>query len=145
MRERAAVLASVLMSAVGVLQGCGAGSPTGSDGGNVAALLAPVTGAVLDNGCATQPDAIVWDFDWSDVPGADAYHLYVIGPRAVYPVVDHSALFESAYTDASMGYIIEENRRGWRWRVRARVGNSWGPWSSERTFDVEALDSDCRQ
>ena len=25
---------------------------------------------------------MVWEFDWSDVPGATQYHLYVIGPTA---------------------------------------------------------------
>jgi len=41
------------------------------------ALLSPANGAVMDNGCYPKRSAIVWDFDWTDVPGADAYYIKV--------------------------------------------------------------------
>ena len=34
------------------------------------------------------------------------------------------------------GYIADQNRLGWRWKVRALVNDIWSDWSEERTFDV---------
>lgn len=107
-------------------------------------LISPQNGAVLDNGCSNRRDRIFWTFDWSDVPGATAYRLYVIGKNARNPVIDISNLAESQAQHISRGsYIVERNRFGWRWKVRARVNGKWSRWSEERMFDVEPIDTDC--
>jgi hypothetical protein len=114
----------------------------GAASAQVPELLAPEEGAVMDNGRTDRQDAIVWDFDWTDCEGATQYHLYVKGANALYPVID-DVLTQSSYRMVSQGsYIIESNRFGWVWQVRAQVNGSWGDWSPERTFDVEPLNTD---
>jgi len=106
-------------------------------------LLSPAEGEIMDNGCWTGRDSIVWDFDWTDVDGVAEYHLFVIGPTALYPVID-CTVAESLYHWVDEGsYIANKNRHGWRWKVRAVIYNEWMPWTPERTFDVELLDTDC--
>ncbi len=140
--------------------------------GGIPQLLSPAEGEIMDNGCQGTSDAEVWDFDWTDVgstfqstdvvvtssthgagtcadcftylphDGEIDYHLFVIGPTAIYPVIDHTVA-ESSYHRVSYGYIVNRNTHGWRWKVRARIDGEWMPWSPERTFDVEPLDTDC--
>ena len=86
---------------------------------------------------------MAWDFDWSDVAGAARYHLFVKGSGALYPLVDDESLGSSEYRIDEAAYVINANRLGWTWRVRALVDGEWGPWSEERTFDVEPLNTDC--
>ncbi len=106
-------------------------------------LISPEKGAVLDNGRTDRSDDIVWDFDWSDCEGATEYHLYVIGYNAILPVIDVSNITSSSYQHIRHGsYIIERNRCGWTWKVRARVAGQWTEWSEIRTFDVEPLNAD---
>jgi hypothetical protein len=107
-------------------------------------LLTPETGAILDNGCSfDRTNKIIWDFDWEDVEGATSYHLVVIGPSAIHPVIDDASVTESRYRwSQAGGYIIESNRRGWTWSVRANGGTSTG-WSVERLFHVEPNNQDC--
>lgn len=106
-------------------------------------LLTPVNGAVMDNGCSDKSNGITWDFDWSDVPGASAYHIRVWKNPAL-PVVNKMDVATSNYQDDSpQSYIINSNRLGWRWRVRARRGGVWGPWSRIGVFIVEPLNTDC--
>ncbi|MBU1750827.1 MAG: hypothetical protein KKA73_24360, partial [Chloroflexi bacterium] len=105
-------------------------------------LVSPANGATLDNGRTDHLDSMVWDFNWSDCPGATQYHLYVIGSGASVPAVDKDDIAASAYQHSSAGYVPAGNLTGWTWKVRARVGGTWGPWSSTRTFNVEPPDTD---
>ncbi|MBT3958556.1 MAG: hypothetical protein HN645_01025 [Gemmatimonadales bacterium] len=107
------------------------------------ALITPVSGAVLDNGCSVANDPIVWDFDWSDVAGADRYQLHVMGANASIPLINDATLTMSSHQFMGTGYIIESNRIGWMWQVRARVAGTWGSWSEVRVFDAEPLNTDC--
>jgi hypothetical protein len=106
-------------------------------------LISPEEGEVLDNGCSNFSDETTWHFDWSDCGRPDNYHLYVINQNAVNPVINRSDLFSSAYTNESSGWIEDEYRFGWRWKVRAKIDGTWGDWSNERTFNVEPLNTDC--
>ena len=106
-------------------------------------LLGPPGGAVLDNGCSNSGDPMTWGFDWSDVPGATAYHLFVIGPTALNPVINDAGVPQSAHVSQSTAYVVGRNTRDWRWRVRAVVDGTWGDWTPEHAFDVEPLDTDC--
>jgi len=107
-------------------------------------LIAPGEGAVLDNGRTDSLDDIIWDFDWSDCEGATQYHLFVKYPGAgISPVIDDDTIKDSSYHSVSPGsYIAEQNRHGWTWKVRAKIGGQWGEWSETRTFDVEPLNTD---
>ena len=106
-------------------------------------LITPVNGAVMDNGCRDRSNGVTWDFDWSDVPGASAYHIRVWKNPAL-PVVNKMDVATSNYqSDSPQSYIINSNLLGWRWRVRAKRGGVWGPWSRTGVFRVERLNADC--
>ena len=104
--------------------------------------MTPVTGALLPNGCFNFSRERVWNFDWSDVAGATAYHLYVIGPTATNPLVDIEQLSGSSYRLSSTGWA-NTPLDGWQWRVRARVGGTFREWSETRTFSVEFPNQGC--
>ena len=111
------------------------GSPT---------LLSPPNGAVLDNGCNNpRTDSIVWEFDWSDVPGATRYRLIVEHVGSAMPTIDVFTA-SSFYARAEAGaYIIERNRFDWQWRVEAEVNGVLSGPSVIGTFSVEPLNADC--
>ena len=101
-------------------------------------LLTPAPGAVLRNDHAGIASA--WEFKWTAVPGATRYHLLVRGPGARIPLINEDGLPGTAYRDPRKGYVAEQNRRGWHWKVRACINDVWGDWSEERTFDVGPRD-----
>ena len=106
-------------------------------------LVSPVNGAVMDNGCRNKTNGITWDFDWSDVPGATAYHIRVWRNPALPAINDMSVASSSYHYDSPTTYIINSNLNGWRWMVRAKVHGVWGRWSVGRWFRVEKLNTDC--
>jgi len=126
-----------------------AGSTPSSPPASVASaprLLAPPAGHTVrqndpSSGCARDPfygSGYRIVFDWEDLPGASAYHLLVRHPQAVYPLVD-AELSGSRHEYASCGFVVDGNREGWIWRVRAReAGGGWGAWSAERSFRFES-------
>jgi hypothetical protein len=107
-------------------------------------LISPASGALMDNGCKPKADGITWDFDWSDVPGATAYHLRVFRNPAL-PLINNMSVPASTYhyVSAPNDHIINANLSGWRWMVRAKVHGVWGRWSAPRGFRVEKLNTDC--
>ena len=108
----------------------------------VPVLLSPGEGAVVDNGCGDSSDPMEWTFDWSEVPRAERYHVYVMGRTARIPAVD-AEVAGSFYSKRSNAYVADQNRLGWRWKVRAFVDGTWREFTPERSFDVEILDTDC--
>jgi hypothetical protein len=62
----------------------------------------------------------------------------VTGARATTPIIN-ATLTSSSYRHETKGYIADQNRLGWRWKVRALVQGIWTDWSEERTFDVAPL------
>jgi hypothetical protein len=105
-------------------------------------LLAPPEGAVLDNGCTDFSNPKTWDFAWTGVAGATAYNLYVIGANAQNPVIN-STVDGTTYRFVNNGYVANQNRLGWRAKVRAYVDGVWGAYGPERSFDVEPVNTDC--
>ncbi|MGV0024063.1 hypothetical protein [Phormidesmis priestleyi] len=111
-------------------------------------LISPTNRAVLDNGCEDASNDVSWTFEWSSPTGdVTRSHLYVIGPGTNKPVINKSNIRGTSYTEKGVGaYIVNQNRRGWRWKVRALLGGQvWTDWSEEKTFDVEPLNTDCRR
>jgi hypothetical protein len=104
-------------------------------------MVKPASGATLDNGTPDGRKAALWEFDWSDVPGATRYHLYVYvaGARAKFPVINNPSLTESSFR-TGVGHFADPLRLGWHWKVRALVKDVWSDWSEERTFDLASLD-----
>ena len=110
------------------------------------ALISPQEGVILDNGCLSRENEIAWVFTWSALPKATYYHLYVIGPKADSSAIDRADLTDTMFNYVCTGsYIVEPNRKGWRWKVRAFVEGTWSKWSEERSFAVEELNADCAQ
>jgi len=110
--------------------------------GTVPALLVPGEDEVLDNGCYPQSDWIEWAFEWSEVPGASLYHLYVTGPSATFPVVNDPVI-RTEFEYRTIGYVASHNLFGWTWKVRAMVDEVWQAWTPPRVFDVEPRNTDC--
>lgn len=79
----------------------------------------------------------VWMFGWHDCPEAGRYHLYVIGPGALNPIVDDDTLTAATYQFRRSSYGVTQ-RDGWTWKVRAFVDGRWGDWSEARWFSVAA-------
>lgn len=95
-------------------------------------LMEPVADATLP-----QPEAGEWRFDWEDAPGAKGYEIVVLGPAAIFPVVNTRTTTSDFVLAPRSGYVADHNLRGWSWRVRAQNGNgTWGPWSRIRRFNV---------
>lgn len=106
-------------------------------------LMIPESGVELDNNCDDRSDSTEWDFDWSDVPGATQYQINITGPNTSIPAFD-TKTNNSFYHYSSEDYIIDTNRLGWTWKVRAgNDAGQWSDWSQERYFNVELLNTDC--
>lgn len=103
-------------------------------------LIAPDHGAVLDNGRVDFDDLMIWDFDWSDCPGATAYQLEItpVEPDEWYTGETHETVV-SSYHEEIDGWTGTDART---WRVRARLNGVWGAWSGSRKFTVEPVDTD---
>lgn len=79
-----------------------------------------------------------WKFTWDPCPGATKYHLFVIGPNALNPIVDNNSIKSTFFWDRSIHYGIKV-LKGWSWKVRAYLGGKWGEWSEIRTFNVNPI------
>jgi hypothetical protein len=110
--------------------------------GCVPELVSPSEGEMLDNGCTDKTDPIVWNFEWSACPASQGYDLYVIGAIATVPIINDLTA-NTDYTSERYGYIAEQNRLEWHWKVRVMQNSVWGEWTPERMFSVEPLDTDC--
>jgi hypothetical protein len=109
-------------------------------------LISPVNGALMDNGRIDQQDLIIWDFYWSSVPNADFYEIRVIHHGSQYPAIN-CLVWATSYFSKETAYIADRNRFNWEWKVRGCRQDSSGdrmngPWSEERTFDAEPVDTD---
>jgi hypothetical protein len=104
-------------------------------------LMTPEAGAVLENGNGDGSAQMVWEFTWSEVPGATAYQIYVIHKKARNPMI-HRNVESASYRHVGKGYVANHNLEGWTWKVRARIDGQWTPWSEVRDFQVKPLESD---
>ena len=102
-------------------------------------LVSPMEGAVLNNGDPSKDISLIWEFKWSDVRGADQYHLHVVHENRTTPIVNvwvdephHRFLFERGYIGGT-----ERELKGWTWKVRAHVGGQWSRWSAVQSFNVQ--------
>ena len=110
-------------------------------------ITAPLTGAVLDNGCDDRygrSDGINWQFTWTPVNKAIGYNLYVKRQQSQFPVIDVSTSNTSYTRLTSSSYIADVNSSGWECKVRAKFSDgSFGEWSTITVFSVEPVNTDC--
>jgi hypothetical protein len=106
-------------------------------------LLSPEEGAMIDNGCASRENGILWEFDWSDCPSAGSYEFYLRKRSEQEPLFDQGELTRSSFTLLENRVVPEEGRYDWYWMVRANVNGTWGNWSPERNFSIEPANTDC--
>jgi len=104
--------------------------------------LAPLAGAVLDNGCVDNSDTLEWSFSWAGCRDATRYHVYVIGGTATIPIADVN-ISDTSFRISRRGYIAPGNDKGWRWWVQAERNGVWTDPSPPQTFDVEPVNTDC--
>jgi hypothetical protein len=126
-------------AAVGAVMSCN--SDTSPDP-NVPKFVTPAEGAVLDNGCVPNSDSIVWDFSWTAVPNATAYHLYVNNVSSVFATIDDSTLTGTSFHYSRLA-TYENLTTGWQWWVRAEVNGVFHDWAGPRAFAVEPVNTDC--
>jgi hypothetical protein len=106
-------------------------------------LFFPTINDLLDNGCLDKSDPIDWKFSWQSVQDAEAYHLYVKGYNAIYPVIDKDFITQNEFHyNCDACYITDYNAKQWTWKVRVKVKGNWSEWSSS-SFDVENINTDC--
>jgi len=103
-------------------------------------LIAPEADATMDNGCSDGSNLIIWDFDWSDVPNATEYNLWVKAEANTVPYINSNTV-TSAYHLEGYGWTAYTGT--WFWKVRAKVGGEWQDWSEERAFYLEPVETDC--
>ena len=109
-------------------------------------ITAPLTGAVLDNGCNDRgaSDGINWQFTWTPVNKAIGYNLYVKHQPAQFASIDVTTS-NTTYTKLDPGtWIAPPNSSGWECKVRAKFSDgSFGEWSTTTIFSVEPVNTDC--
>ena len=111
----------------------------------VPTLALPAEGGLADNACTLdQSEAVVWDFDWSDVPGASSYELWVKHRNSAQPEIDQTGLQTSSHRAGRFVVLEGDMLQGWEWKVRAVVNGAPQPWSKTGTFSIEPLDTDCQ-
>lgn len=109
-------------------------------GTNIPILLSPSNGALMDNGCKAENDRIIWDFQWSKVPKATQYQIYVIGKTAINPVVNSVTVNNLYHYESPVGSEVQGgNNLGWSWRVRAQVDGIWKEYSNQKYFDLRPV------
>lgn len=79
-----------------------------------------------------------WMFGWRACPEASKYHLFVIGPGAISPIVNSDSITSVTFQHRSTYYHGVTQNDGWSWKVRAYVDGQWGAWSEERKFQRRA-------
>jgi WD40 repeat protein/tRNA A-37 threonylcarbamoyl transferase component Bud32/tetratricopeptide (TPR) repeat protein len=100
-------------------------------------LLSPAPGTTLANGSLDRKKAWVWNFRWTEVPGATCYHVQIGHPNDVFLRVDKATITTPSCHYRGQGYYYPDVYwTGWRWRVRALVNGAWTDWSEYRTFQV---------
>jgi len=110
--------------------------------------LHPAAGATLPNAGPYPPEEMEWAFRWSRVPTADGYRLAVTAPHLAEPflevVLDERQITYLCWaSNATCHYFgwpgatpLPTDGGDWSWRVQARLGPAWGPWSEARAFAV---------
>ncbi len=106
-------------------------------------LISPMPEETLDNGCDNLKKEMTWEFKWSETPGAQAYHLYVIHELASNPVIDDSTIKSASFTYRNKGFIARKDLEGWMWKVRPMLNGAWKDWTGERSFNVKPGNTDC--
>lgn len=110
-------------------------SKSGEESDWIPSLVVPQDASIV-----SQPYIQPWRFKW-DEPSTSRivqqYHLRVFGPSAAYPLIDDKIIGIEYTRPRTCSYIIERNRLGWNWQVRAQFQDGrWGSWSKSSTFDV---------
>lgn len=112
------------------------------------ALLEPADGATLPNAGSFPPEGVEWVFGWSRVPIADGYRLVVMAPHLAEPywelLLEGDWLSYSCYAPSARCTFygrpgpapLPTGAGDWWWRVQARLGPVWGPWSEAQSFTV---------
>jgi len=93
----------------------------------------------LDNDCAVASDSLEWEFLWSATACAEKYMIQVFKPGG-------GLLLQKEVPGTTFTYQGSKGFRdvsGRKWRVRAFAFGEWHPWSTEASFSLEKLNSDC--
>ncbi len=104
------------------------------------APLSPQPGAILDNGCNFTNNSTTWTFSWTACAGATGYQI-MVNQASLGTVIDAPNVTGTSYTRSfSTPFTVLS---GWTWRVRSYLSTGWGPWSSQMSFTLEPVGTDC--
>ena len=79
----------------------------------------------------------VWNFRWTGCPSISRFHLQLFPPDSNHPLLDNDNVFSLNYNHRLQQVLAPELAlKGWRWRLRGQVRQSWGEWV-EGFFAVE--------
>lgn len=107
---------------------------------NTVDLIAPASGAVMDNGCSDNTESVDWYFEWEYVPVAEQYQLSVESKDGSVVAMNVTT------TSSSQSYICSGcyyDQTDWIWKVRVMVAGEWGPWTTSQPFTLEPVGTDC--
>jgi hypothetical protein len=96
-------------------------------------LISPAEGEILNNIKGHRSEF----YDWTDVPGATKYHLYVRNSNAINLSIDIETT-QSYYKEDRDGYVANKNRLNWYWEVSAYANGEWYK-SSQNHFSYAPL------
>jgi hypothetical protein len=94
-------------------------------------LISPAEGGIMPN-CNAYSTAI-WDFKWSEVPGASMYEISIMGGHN-FEIETQQPSFH--YEPNGRFCISDDKRFNYVWKVKAYVNGQWCDYSQERHFDV---------
>lgn len=106
----------------------------GSAAAKKVTLFSPATDELADNGNASGTDGIVWKFLWSSIEGAQAYELVVRAPGSDQDEIQ-TVTKKPFFKFATKGFVPNELRKGWTYKVRALINGQWTVWTVG-SFDV---------
>jgi hypothetical protein len=95
-------------------------------------LVSPQEGAVL---ALVGSKFSSWTFKWEPVNEATLYQLLVQRNGSAEPLVNVQVR-TSTFSRRDIPAFMENEFKGWTWKVRALVNDQWTDWSEERTFSV---------
>ncbi|MBT3181101.1 MAG: hypothetical protein HN337_01175 [Deltaproteobacteria bacterium] len=108
-------------------------------------FISPTEGETIDNGCSTEANDLTWNFLWSPMEGAIKYNIKVTKANPIEGAL--TTYVDQEVEEPSFTYSPDNEHYdeldGWRWQVRAFMGEEWGEWLPPRSFKLEAINTDC--
>jgi len=108
-------------------------------------IIHPLANSFVDNGCKDGLEKREWRFEWTEIPGATSYHFLVYSSMDNAPIINNKEVPSTYFTVRDFDFIRDENTTNWKALVRAKIADKWTGWSGILPFNIEALNTDCKE